>query len=229
MRRFLTVLAAAGLSLILSSCAGVAEPAAESTGSPSPTPPPTVETTPTPDPNQVAADIVVSGDQIVVIALDGSELAAANFFTDRDLLVQTLTDALGAEPAIATREGGHEWWPGLIYDWNGISLFLADGEWDQFASDVTRLEVTAATVNGVAIHADADITVGTPISELDPSAPSGPTEDGSYFYLDATTVGTSADLGPGGDPTSPLIASVVLYADSTAVIRFVAPATNWGV
>lgn len=229
MRRFLTVLAAAGLSVILSSCAGVAEPAAEPTGSPSPTSTPTIEATPTPDASEVATEIVVAGDRIVVIALDGSELDTANFFTDRDLLVETLTDALGAEPTVTTRPVGNETRAGLIHDWNGLSLFLADGEWGELVADITRLEVTAATVNGIAIRTNEGIQVGTLVSDLDPSIDLEPITDGSILRLGAETVGTGSDLGEGGDSAFLLIASVAAFTDATAVNRMFAPATNWGV
>ena len=194
MTRFLAVLAAATLSVLLSSCATVpVEQEAVTAESMRPTASPTSEATPTPEPSEVAAEIVVYGDRVVVMAVDGSMLDSANMFTERDILVETLTDALGADPTVTPRPGGHEWRAGHTYDWNGVSLFIADGEWGAFEPDVTRLEVTTATVNGVAIRTEAGIQVGTPISELDPSTAGGPTDDGSYFRIDPETVGTSAD------------------------------------
>ena len=230
MSRFLAVLAAFGLSAMLASCATVpAEQAAETAEYLRSTASPTSEATPAPEVTEVAAEIVVHADRVLVVADDGSLLDSADLFADRDDLVETLTDALGAEPTVTPRPGGHEWRPGFRYDWNGVSLFLADGEWDQFAADVTRLEVTTATVNGVAIRTEAGIAVGSPSSELDPSTAIGQIDGGSIFHVGAETVGTYIDLGPGGDPATPLITSVSVFADTTAVIRITVPATNWGV
>ncbi|MEN9620934.1 MAG: hypothetical protein RL499_1127 [Actinomycetota bacterium] len=229
MRRLLAVFTAVTLSAVLTSCAGAAAPETESTESARPTASPTIEATPTPDASEVVAEIVVRANRIEVVALDGSLLESANLFTERELLVETLAEALGAAPTVTARPAGQETRAGQIHDWNGLSLFLANGEWDPLVADITRLDVTAASVNGVAIRTAAGFQVGTPISELDPATAGDQYSGGPWFRIDPETVGSTADLGPGGDPTSPLIASVVLYADATAVNRVVAPATNWGV
>jgi len=172
------------------------------------------------------AKIVLHADSIEVLAKDGGVLESTSLFTGRDELVELLTFAFEVEPTTSLYPGAQERRPGVIHDWGGLTLYLADGQWPAFTADVTRIEVTASIVNDVDIVTASGIAVGSSVETLDPATAYSTFDDRTLYSSDPITLpeGTFSDVS-----SFEYISSVGVRADSTEVVQLSVPSTNWGV
>ena len=223
-----SLIAAAAVALAVSSCTG---PAADPPASPSTpqTPPATPSAAASPSPESAAADIVFRADSIVVVDDDGAQLATASLVTEREELVDVIAEALGEDPAESAVPVMNEQRAGMSYDWDGLSVYLADGEWPDLTADILQIAVTAPSINGVGLRTGIGISVGSAAGQLEPEVELGTFDGLSYYRTESVVVGTSSEAGFPSDPQFSLEWSVAVVTDGTVVTRFNLPSTNYGV
>lgn len=228
MRLTQSFVAAAAIALAVSSCAAPA--AGPET---LPTTPQTSPSAPSeaasPTPESTAAEIVFRADSIEVLGDDGAQLATASLVTERGELVDVIAEALGEDPVESAIPVMNEQRAGMAYDWDGLSVYLADGEWPDFTADITQIRLDVASINDVTLRTDAGVSVGNAVEQIDPEVSLGTFDGLSYFLTETIVVGTGADLGYSSDPEFALEWSVAVVTDDAVVTRITVPSTNYGV
>ena len=198
-------------------------PAAEEpseTPTPTPTPTPTEQAEPEPD------RIVVTADAILVLAADGTELAAYDYFQDTAELVAGFTEVFGGPPAENPFEGDTHSPSGIEQAWDGFSILDDDREPEPPHTPNHLIDVTVAEVNGIRVETTDGFTVGTPADEVLSASDAQPYPDAGIIHVDSVPI----DFDDPTCPESGCTWSVRFFTDDSGVdtVRMLAPGPNFG-
>lgn len=165
--------------LLLSGCAATA-PAAVESSVPSPTATHSATATPTPTPTPTGtspgtggqvegsiqtstAAIRITGSGMFLEGADGADLESLSYFASSANAIDLLTRALGFAPVVVDPPA-ELFLTGPAYDFGG--LMVIDNGPDPYAGRQFTVAMTAAELNGVALVALGDISVGDPMSDF---------------------------------------------------------------
>ena len=166
-------LAAIGI-VALATMAGCTAPTAGT--SPTPSAPASGTPSPTPTPTPVAERLTVDSQSITLLADDGSILQSFTYFEPVDGVLSAFTALFAAEPVVENIEP-YEGYPYTRYEWPGVSLNDSAQETDGVYYVNFRIEITTATLNGIALETVEGIAVGDDPLPLEAAHP----DDVSYF------------------------------------------------
>jgi hypothetical protein len=143
----------------LAAVAGCTPSAAPAT--PAPAPSPSASGTPTPSPSRlpVAERLVVDSQSLTVLADDGTALQSFTYFDPAADVVAALATLFAADPEVEDVQP-YEGYPFTQYEWPGFSLNDSIQEPDGVYYVNFRIQITAATLNGIALETVEDISVG---------------------------------------------------------------------
>jgi hypothetical protein len=195
-----------------------------------PSAPPTATPTPTEQAGPEAERIIVSAEAIVVLASDGTELAAYDYFQDTAEVVDGLTEVFGGPPADNPFEGDAHSPAGVERAWEGFSILDDEREPTPPHTPNHLVDVTASEVNGILVETMDGFAVGSVADEVlaapDAEPYSPPGETLQLIQIDAVPLDFDDPICPDGTCTL----SVRMFTDDSAeeIVRMLAPAPNFG-
>ncbi|MFC0681206.1 hypothetical protein ACFFGH_25535 [Lysobacter korlensis] len=225
-RSVLTAMVALGVGAV-----GCASPGTPSAAPPTPTaeePTPTPTPTPTEQSEPEAERIIVGAEEILVLAADGSELAAYDYFQNTSELIAGFTELFGAPPVDTAFDGDTHAPPGIERNWDGFAILDDEREPTPPHTPNHLVDVTTTEVNGITVETADGFAVGTPAAEAlaAPDAEPVNSETGQVVQVDAVPL----DFDDPICPESGCTLSVRLFTDESGetLARILAPTPNFG-
>ncbi|ANP72351.1 hypothetical protein PA27867_1394 [Cryobacterium arcticum] len=164
-------------AVLLTGCAGAADPGAGGStavaATPSATRPPASET-PAPAPAVTVDSLVVRSEGIDLGRTDGSS-ETYGYFDDTQTTIDALTVAFGSDPVVEDVVPERETGPGTTYTWPGVVITDPDTEGNAPFESEYWIAVTAASLNNVDLQTVDGIQVGDSAPALEAAYPDGAT------------------------------------------------------
>ena len=189
------------------------------------------ESTPAPPPR-----IVLSTEGVQLIGPSNQDFGKYFYFEeDGDEIVAALTQAFGVEPEVTTFEYSSEIREGRLFSWEGVDLYVNDGEIRRdIGNPRFRLVVSAEEVNGMAIRTTRGLMVGSPIDDVAAQADNTTTLsvangfelDAIMYHLDEQVVPDFAGTDIEGDPVA-WSTLIVVPDGETTVKEITVPHTSF--
>jgi hypothetical protein len=174
--------------------------------------------------------IIIGAQALSVVSSDGSVRELSYFDPSVDA-VSVLTTALGMEPAIENQIANEEPGPFTLYDWDGLSVSIADTVSAEPYMYKFLVQADAAAVAGIPIETSQSVQVGDAAADV----ASLYSANLSEYTNDAGGVGFMARAEIVPAPNAPVTAGVgnnyaveLLAQDKTTVIASItAPSANF--
>lgn len=200
------LLVVAALVIFLVTQREPASAGAEQTPTPAVSTPATPASPAAPTPAEVApraAEVVLAATGFTIVADDGSSVLEFVWRDEVEPVVAALTEAFGAEPALAVRRGDTTHFPDYtIYDWGGFRLYdmivTEDGKSRDEYPTPTFASIHANELNGVTVVPEFGLAIGETADAVRASGPDdeSPLLDGVLrfsFEIDRTHILSEGD------------------------------------